>query len=178
MITTFTAEQWRNIVVFCSEMKNATECKEAAKDAQNKITPTLTCKWITDKQQIAKNQIEIIKGKEGDVPQCRAWVNQGARLETAFDQFQIWKYSLSKNAPSDVVIKAPIVRMLSVAIQDTNPVAYALVDTAAPERDVHLAIRGTGHKLGVDPKLAQFLGTLEIRDEGWFFHVFEILKKE
>jgi len=80
----------------------------------------------------------------------------------------IWKYELSTKTEIDI---PKGVEILDVQSQHERPQLWVLVDPANDKEKRYFAIYGTGHKLPDNPGV--YLGTFQIANNNFIFHVFE-----
>ncbi len=83
----------------------------------------------------------------------------------------IHKYKLTIG--DELVVEMPEgARLLDVQVQRGEPCLWALVDTSAPPKKRHLAIRGTGHAAdGLESVV--YVGTFQLQGGGLIFHLFD-----
>lgn len=88
----------------------------------------------------------------------------------------IWKFELKPNEGDSMVATIPMpagAQVLTVQMQGVTPKIWALVDPAAPKTDRQFQVAGTGHPVNLRPG-AKYLGTFQMNDGTFVFHVFEI----
>ena len=61
--------------------------------------------------------------------------------------------------------------ILTVQLQRGTPCIWALIDTDKPKQLVEIEMFGTGHPM--DDKLRKYIGSFQMKEEQFIFHVFE-----
>lgn len=93
----------------------------------------------------------------------------------------IWKYQLDPTG-SQIVQLPEGARILCVQTQAQdyrNTIClWALVDPAAPKRDVEIRTHGTGHELPPEAVRYGYLGTYQLQGGALVFHVFRLFSEE
>ena len=85
----------------------------------------------------------------------------------------IYKYPIY---PADYVeVEMPAgAEILTVQLQRNQLCLWALVDSAAPVRKCRFRIAGTGHPLDDEVVASKYVGTFQLNDGQFVFHVFQI----
>ena len=87
----------------------------------------------------------------------------------------IFKYAVPMNGNATFNVWMPInSTILCVQTQKNNPQIWAAVNTDAALGERRFCIVGTGHELRYDP--VKYIGTFQVNDGTYVFHVFEILQ--
>lgn len=87
----------------------------------------------------------------------------------------VYKYEVPLT--DDFAIDMPCgARILSVQVQNGEPVLWALVDPEARELRRHFRLAGTGHMIDQAPADLLFIGTMQLRGGALVFHLFEALR--
>lgn len=83
----------------------------------------------------------------------------------------IWKFELSMD---NLSIKMPKgAQILSVQVQNNRPCIWALVDPKAEIKEKVIEIFGTGEAIPCDGISRVFIGTFQLQEGTWVFHLFE-----
>lgn len=81
----------------------------------------------------------------------------------------VWKYPLL--IEDEQLIHPPKgAQFMLIAMQDTTPTLWALVDTDRPQDSIRLITKGTGHPIG-DKEIGNWIGSYQTK-QGLVFHVF------
>lgn len=83
----------------------------------------------------------------------------------------IWKFELSVDNLSIEMPKGA--EILSVQVQNNKPCIWALVDPKAPMKEKVIEVFGTGKEVPCDGISRTFIGTFQLQDGMWVFHLFE-----
>lgn len=89
----------------------------------------------------------------------------------------VWKYELALQ--EDQVLEVPCpAKPLCVQMQRETPCLWALVEPECDESiQLRIKIAGTGNEAAVHPD-AQYLGTFQVGDGAFVFHVFDVTHVE
>ena len=88
----------------------------------------------------------------------------------------IWKFAMPFDDVATVMIPQGAT-MLSVGVQDEMPMIWAVVDSEAPLTARRFRVAGTGHRLDLESTV-QFIGTIQLENGRFIFHIFEMLTNE
>lgn len=83
----------------------------------------------------------------------------------------IYKYELNEALPV-CEVRAPIVKPLKVDFQNGKPFLWAVVDTAAAEKTIHIYRVGTGFPLHEGFIIGSHLNTTVLQSEPYVWHWF------
>jgi hypothetical protein len=81
----------------------------------------------------------------------------------------IWKFRLQKEAVRQTIAMPRGAQILCLQYQHNDPQIWALVDPTQPSQDRTFTQHGTGH----DGVSGRYVGTYQVLDGRYVFHVFE-----
>jgi hypothetical protein len=82
----------------------------------------------------------------------------------------IYKYTLAING-DDLIQLPKHSTILSLQVQNNKPCIWVLIDPNEAMEDIHFVTYGTGHE--IRPGLGDFVGTYQLNDGEFVFHVFK-----
>lgn len=86
---------------------------------------------------------------------------------------RIYKYSLALSPYQDIEMPADST-ILSLQTQRTIPCLWAVVDPDKPPVNRRFLTFGTGHEVNLPPGKSTFIGTYQVEQGQFIFHVFEV----